>query len=609
MKYADSARSLSVAGGARVSHLCLTVLASALLAACGHIATGEASPPIAAALACDETMKTAFKPDANTTVTLVKAFKKGDPLALSGTAALPAAPIATEDVCLVKINIGPGNPGPSGALSTSAGIGIEAWLPSPAKWNKRLHLLALGGFGGNAGISSTTVISNGIISGLRAPDIALSEGAVSAITDGGHADPAGTGSFAMNPDGTINTTLWTDVSTRAPHEMALKVKALAAGYYRAPHRYAYMEGCSGGGRQGYSEAQNFPSDFDGIVAAAPSINQTRFFPADLYAQIVTQRDLGGIELTPGQLALASGAAVSACDTKLNGQHDGHISDPAQCAYDPTTDAAVLCTSNGGTNASSSCLTSAQARAFNKIWFGPTADGSLSAPGADNGFNVVRSPSQLYWGTPRGTKLTGLLAFQLSKDQVALNLQNSAYARPEFLNATGNGQDRWKDLTYAGFANMLSQGAALNPKFGNIDTDNADLRPFQDRGGKMITYHGLADQLVAPQSTMNYYARSSNLLGGYPAAQKFHRLFFVPGMAHCIGVGSADGLVGAAANPPLLGTTQIYDALTNWVENGVAPSTITVTTADKTISRPLCMFPKKLTYVSGDVKAAASYSCT
>ena len=72
---------------------------------------------------------------------------------------------------------------------------------------------------------------------------------------------------------------------------------------------------------------------------------------------------------------------------------------------------------------------------------------------------------------------------------------------------------------------------------------------------------------------------------------------------------ADGLVGAAANPPLLGTTQIYDALTNWVEKGVAPSTITVTTADTTISRPLCMYPKKLTYVSGDVKAAASYSCT
>ena len=53
---------------------------------------------------------------------------------------------------------------------------------------------------------------------------------------------------------------------------------------------------------------------------------------------------------------------------------------------------------------------------------------------------------------------------------------------------------------------------------------------------------------------------------------------------------------------------MYDALTNWVENGAAPSTVTVTSTDNSISQPLCLFPTKLTYVSGDVKAAASYTC-
>jgi feruloyl esterase len=57
----------------------------------------------------------------------------------------------------------------------------------------------------------------------------MNEGAVSAVNDGGHADPAGTGSFAMNPDGTINKTLWTDLATRATHEMTLKTKALVNG--------------------------------------------------------------------------------------------------------------------------------------------------------------------------------------------------------------------------------------------------------------------------------------------------------------------------------------------------------------------------------------------
>jgi feruloyl esterase len=197
---------------------------------------------------------------------------------------------------------------------------------------------------------------------------------------------------------------------------------------------------------------------------------------------------------------------------------------------------------------------------------------------------------------------------LSKDQIALNLQDSRYAGTNFVNATGNGQDAWKTLTYAGFANALHQGAALNQVFGNIDTDNADLKPFRDKGAKMITYHGLNDQLVTPQSTINYYTRASSLIGGYSEMQKFHRLFFVPGMAHCTGNGSVDGTASPVANPPLLKSTQVYDALTNWVENNVPPTTITVTTTDSTISRPLCLFPKKLAYVSGDVKAAASYTC-
>jgi feruloyl esterase len=147
-------------------------------------------------------MITAFKPDANTTVTLVKAFKQGDPLALAGTPASPPPPIAANDMCLVKLTIGPGNPGPAGALSTSSGIHIEMWLPSPANWNKRVHNITLGGFGGNAIIGNTSLITAGTAPFLTGVTwgIAMNEGAVSAVNDGGHADPAGTGSFAMNPN-------------------------------------------------------------------------------------------------------------------------------------------------------------------------------------------------------------------------------------------------------------------------------------------------------------------------------------------------------------------------------------------------------------------------
>ncbi|MFS2051804.1 hypothetical protein ACEN8K_23235 [Variovorax sp. CT11-76] len=131
-------------------------LAALLLTACGGgsgshnaflpIATGTPPPPASAApLACDDTLKANFKPDALTTVVAVKAFKKGDALILGGTAT-GATPLAANDVCMVKLNVGPGNPGPADAPSTSPGIGIEVWLPAKAAWNSRVHALGGGGW-------------------------------------------------------------------------------------------------------------------------------------------------------------------------------------------------------------------------------------------------------------------------------------------------------------------------------------------------------------------------------------------------------------------------------------------------------------------------------
>src|SRR5882672_3840761 len=63
-------------------------------------------------LQCDDSINAAFHPDRNTSVTLVKAFRQGDQLLLSG-AATNSTPIAESDICLVKLLVGPGNPGPA----------------------------------------------------------------------------------------------------------------------------------------------------------------------------------------------------------------------------------------------------------------------------------------------------------------------------------------------------------------------------------------------------------------------------------------------------------------------------------------------------------------
>ena len=353
-------------------------VATALTACGGNDDDPPAPAPAPVALSCDDSITHNFKPDANTAVLLVKAFKQGDPILLSGSATAQT-PTAANDLCLVKLNVGPGNPGPADAPSTSPGIGIEIWLPSAANWNSRLHVLGGGGWAG--GPQGSTAEIAGFPSAAAA---AGTEGAVSASTDAGHPDTTGGGSFAMNPDGSINTTLWEDFASRGIHEMAVKSKALATAYYGRAPQYAYWEGGSTGGRQGLKLAQDHPDDFDGIVANFPAINWTRFITAELYPQVVFQRDLAGVPLTQAQQDLVSNAAINACDV-VGGQHLGFILDPAACRYDPTNDPGVICTANGGTNATADCVTPVQATAVNKIWYGMTADGSAPSPATDNGW--------------------------------------------------------------------------------------------------------------------------------------------------------------------------------------------------------------------------------
>src|SRR2546425_10090296 len=114
-------------------------------------------------LTCDDTLKNDFRPDSLTTVLLVKAFNKGDALALTPPPAPPAPqpPVAANDVCVVKLLVRPGNPGPAGAPSTSPGIGIEVWLPTRENWNRRIHVAGGGGWAGGNQTSLTLLAGAG----------------------------------------------------------------------------------------------------------------------------------------------------------------------------------------------------------------------------------------------------------------------------------------------------------------------------------------------------------------------------------------------------------------------------------------------------------------
>lgn len=524
-------------------------------------------------------------------------FKAGESVALAKNPE-NAAQIADNDVCVAKVLVASEtNAAYKDQPSYSKGIGVEVWLPAAKNWDKRIRVKGGGAWvGGN---HTDVDFLAGLSSSSSPFTISTKNGSVSATTDTGHTIE--NGSFAMNPDGSINEKLWKDFAEQGIHEMAVISKLLTKKFYGEDAKFSYWDGFSTGGRQGLKEAQVNPQDFDGILAGAPAINWTKFITNELYPQIVMQRDLDGNLLTTEQLNLVSNRAIEECGV-VNNQQYGYVIDPESCKYDPTKDAKILCESGAIEN----CLTNNQALAVNKIWYGQHENGVVPDPLIDNSFNLDLSDKQKWFGLTRGTnlnQLAGIVPFQISTDLVALILEDSRYAQSNFINKISNGQNLWKTLGYQELSEIQNKGLALQEKFSNINTDNPDLMKFVERKGKLIIYHGLNDELIMPQGTMQYINKLNNTMGT-DKVNSFMKAYFIPGMGHSFGNGSSN----SQADVALLEIDQLFNTLTNWVENNQEPSTLVAKSNQTSRSLPICIYPKKINYVSGDINNYKSYEC-
>src|SRR5213080_3798311 len=250
-----------------------------LLAACGPLTTASAEP-----LACDDGIKAAFRPDADTTVVAVRSVKKGEELMAVDA---PKPVTAAADMCLVKLLVGPGVTAEKDktARSYSEGIGIEVWLPTQANWNERIR-----NYGGGGWVGGGHRIADKI--GSKVPAIVNANmGYASGTTDAGqpwYQD----GSFAFLSDGKVNVEALRDFSVRAMVEQATKTKALVSLYYDKAPKYAYYDGHSQGGRQGMKLVQEYPELYDGYMIAQPALSIAKFGTAGLYPQIVMKTELG-----------------------------------------------------------------------------------------------------------------------------------------------------------------------------------------------------------------------------------------------------------------------------------------------------------------------------
>jgi hypothetical protein len=489
---------------------------------------------------------------------------------LSATPAITPAP-ASVPYCLVKV------------LVPQA---INIWVGLPNNWNGRWQSLGGGGYAGS----------------VSAPTAAVNGGYAGATTDTGHTGGSGTfgcvsncvGNSASNP-GQPDIPLQVDFANRSEHLMAYIGKQLTKRYYGRPVLYSYWNGCSTGGRQGLRMAQDYPFDYNGILAGASAIHWDRFQAGQIWYQVVQYMDNGG--LIGGGVAatltakenLATSKAVAACDA-LDGVVDGVLTDPRACTYSAAADSTI--TRSSCTASDPTCLTPTEASAIDKMWQGPVSCSTPSTGACPVSDVVTRDLSddgnkRLWYGEMRGTALNalgGATPFSI------------AVAQPQYwvyFDPTWNFHTLTYDNTLQFFRDTVAQVGPI------MASDNPNLAPFRDRGGKLVMWHGFADQLIVPQGSIDYYDRVTQTLGGgYPQTQQFARLFMAPGVGHCGG--------GNGPQPQAL-----FDAVVNWVEHGVAPDRILASkpVASGTQTRPLCPYPALAQYAgSGSTDDPANFVC-
>ena len=96
------------------------------------------------------------------------------------------------------------------------------------------------------------------------------------------------------------------------------------------------------------------------------------------------------------------------------------------------------------------------------------------------------------------------------------------------------------------------------------------------------------------------------MGGAEAVQSFFRLYLVPGFTHS---GRQEAAPSVPVPQPASGRDEMFAAVQAWMEKGTAPGEMTLVSADRAVSLPVCVDPLTVTYRGpGPVTAADSYAC-
>ena len=199
---------------------------------------------------------------------------------------------------------------------------LTYWLPTPATFGNRFLATGGGGYAINSGNSS---LPGG-----------MGYGAVSGDTDGGFGPIFEDNAILdfLLANGTVD---WENVymfGYNAIHEMTVIGKEFTKTVYNMTTNnatlYSYYQGCSEGGREGWSQVQRFADQFDGATIGAPAIRFAFQQVQHLYSNIVEQ-DFDYYP-PPCELQAIVNQTIIHCDP-LDGKTDGVVARTDLCTMD------------------------------------------------------------------------------------------------------------------------------------------------------------------------------------------------------------------------------------------------------------------------------------
>jgi feruloyl esterase len=261
---------------------------------------------------------------------------------------------------------------------------------------------------------------------------------------------------------------------------------------------------------------------------------------------VNHRADGSIILRSERLGLLHDAVVAHCAAPSSAL-DGILQMPAACKFDP---AWVRCPAGGADT--TKCLTAEEVTVAQKIYEG-ASDAGVSGKGSHR-FELGGYPlgSEKFWPLSTPGRLGD--AHKPGGDlKYLLSMADSQASSVEALDAAFQFNQEWFDK--AQVLASLYNGA------------NTNLRPLQQHGGKLILWHGAADTMVQPTSSIAYYQGVQKELGE-KLTDTFMRFFLLPGVGHC---GNGEGPSQIDLLSPLMAWAELHRAPDVIIAGKTAPA--------------------------------------